>query len=235
MVWLGKQTSSVWPSGKAFATASAARLPPAPARFSTSTGWPSDAASGGAIARAIVSVVPPADAPTSSLIGWVGYSAALHGGPAKNTGARRQMTAAILRARIVVLLSLPPTAVSPRRSSRSGDRPQPLDRRAMDLVGECGAAVGDDRAVELAHMGVAHRRGDAAVGDDAGEIQLFHGAFAQHPFETRHVKRRIGDLLDADVGGRERIDELLTPAAGREVAAAQERPQLAEVRRDDRF
>ena len=69
MVWLVKLTSSVWPSGADFATASAARLPPAPGRFSTSTAWPNSADSGSAIARAIVSVVPPAEAPTRSLIG----------------------------------------------------------------------------------------------------------------------------------------------------------------------
>ena len=35
--------------------------------------------------------------------------------------------------------------------------------------GEGRAAVLDHGAVELAHMGVAHGRGDAAIGDDAGE------------------------------------------------------------------
>jgi len=72
MVWLVKLTSSAYPSGADFATASAARLPPAPGRFSTSTGRPSDAASGVAIARAMVSVVPPGEAPTNSLIGREG-------------------------------------------------------------------------------------------------------------------------------------------------------------------
>src|SRR5262249_53946529 len=56
-------------SGGDFATASAARLPPAPGRFSTITGRPSDAESGDAIARAMVSVVPPGEAPTRILIG----------------------------------------------------------------------------------------------------------------------------------------------------------------------
>src|SRR5229473_68349 len=77
MVWLVKLTSSAWPSGADFATASAARLPPAPGRFSTSTGRPSDDESGCAIARAIVSVVPPGEAPTRSLMGRDGYSSAL--------------------------------------------------------------------------------------------------------------------------------------------------------------
>src|SRR5689334_509962 len=74
MVWLVKLTSSVCPSGAAFATVSAARLPPAPGLFSTITGCPSAAASSLAIARAIVSVVPPADAPTRMRTGRDGYS-----------------------------------------------------------------------------------------------------------------------------------------------------------------
>jgi len=36
---------SVWPSGAARATASAARLPPAPVRFSTMKAWPKVSAS----------------------------------------------------------------------------------------------------------------------------------------------------------------------------------------------
>src|SRR3569623_2141160 len=55
---------SVLPSGAARATASAARLPPAPGRFSTRTVRPSARPSSGAMARAIVSVVPPGGAPT---------------------------------------------------------------------------------------------------------------------------------------------------------------------------
>ena len=49
------------------------------------------------------------------------------------------------------------------------DRPQALDRGAVHLVGEGRAAVLEHGAVEFAHMGVAHGRGDAAVGDDAGD------------------------------------------------------------------
>src|SRR5262249_46317832 len=74
MVWLLKLTNNVYPSGADLATAAAARLPPAPGRFSISTGCFSAAAIGSAMARAIVSVVPPAGAPPHSLIGRAGYS-----------------------------------------------------------------------------------------------------------------------------------------------------------------
>ena len=95
----------------------------------------------------------------------------------------------------------------------------------MKLQRERGAAIFDYRALELAHMGVPHCRGAAAVGNDAGEVELLDGAFAQHPFEPRDVERRIGDLLDGDVGGDKLIDELLGPGAGGEIALAEKRPQ----------
>ena len=49
---------------------------------------------------------------------------------------------------------------------------------------------------EVAHMGIAHGRGHAAIGDDAADDQRVDAALAQHPFEPRHVEGRIGDLLD---------------------------------------
>ncbi len=64
--------SSVWPSGSALATATAPMLPPAPGRFSTTTGcfhislsfWPS--------ARASTSDVPPGANGTMMRIGLLG-------------------------------------------------------------------------------------------------------------------------------------------------------------------
>jgi len=49
----------VLPSGVERASASMPRLPPAPGRFSMSTGTPSERASGSASARAIPSLTPP--------------------------------------------------------------------------------------------------------------------------------------------------------------------------------
>src|SRR3990167_4677861 len=50
----------VWPSGSARATVSAATTPPAPGRFSTVTGWPSDRLISAATMRAVRSPTPPA-------------------------------------------------------------------------------------------------------------------------------------------------------------------------------
>ncbi len=84
-------------------------------------------------------------------------------------------------------------------------------------------------------MRVAHRRGDAAIGDDAGEEQLLDAALAQHPFEPRGVERRIGDLLDLRRRPAPVRRPALAPAAGREIALAEERPQRLQMRRDDRL
>src|SRR5205085_3675286 len=47
-------------------------LPPAPARFSTTTCWPRRSASAGATMRAVVSVPPPGSKPTTMVIGFAG-------------------------------------------------------------------------------------------------------------------------------------------------------------------
>src|SRR5205085_7382390 len=86
-----------------------------------------------------------------------------------------------------------------------------------------------------AHMRVAHRRGNAAVGDDTGEIKLLDAAFAQGPFEARGMERRVCDLLDGDVRRRELTDDLLAPASRREIALCQKRSQRFEMRRDNRL
>jgi hypothetical protein len=55
----GWPTRSVWPSGGAATTLCAPIDPLAPARFSTTTLWPSAAASLSEIIRATMSPVPP--------------------------------------------------------------------------------------------------------------------------------------------------------------------------------
>src|SRR6185312_602429 len=77
-------------------------------------------------------------------------------------------------------------------------------------------------------------RSNATIGDNAGADDMLNAAFAQHPFEPRHVERGESDLFDAGVGGTELVDELLAPGARQEVALAQERPQRLQMRRDDR-
>ena len=68
--------SSVWPSGSALATRPVPRLPPAPGLLSTTTGWPSAAASGSATRRAMRSGELPGGNGTTSLIGRDGQACA---------------------------------------------------------------------------------------------------------------------------------------------------------------
>lgn len=83
----------------------------------------------------------------------------------------------------------------------------------------------------LTDMGVAHGRRHAAIGDDAAEHDHLDGTFAQHPLQPRHVKRRIGGLLDREMGRLQFVDELLPPASRREITFAQKRFEFLEVRR----
>ena len=59
MIWVEAPNSSVYPSGCAFATATAPTEPPPPARFSTTNGSPSLSARYCEASRAIMSVLPP--------------------------------------------------------------------------------------------------------------------------------------------------------------------------------
>ena len=68
----GGAARSVYPSGAAFATASAPRVCPEPGRFSTMTGWPHLAASLSATIRGIVSAAAPAGTGTTILMSRFG-------------------------------------------------------------------------------------------------------------------------------------------------------------------
>ena len=64
----------MYPSGAALATASVPITPPAPARFSTTTVWPSAGCSFSAITRAMMSVVPPGGNGTTIRTGRFGHA-----------------------------------------------------------------------------------------------------------------------------------------------------------------
>jgi hypothetical protein len=63
-------SNKVVPSGADFATASVARLPAAPGRFSTMHGWPSRSASHCPMSRAKISEAPPGANPTTIRSGF---------------------------------------------------------------------------------------------------------------------------------------------------------------------
>src|SRR3954466_5118078 len=84
-------------------------------------------------------------------------------------------------------------------------------------------------------MCVAHRRGNAAIGDNAGEVELLDAALAQHPFEPRGMECGVGDFLHVDIRGSKLLDKLLAPAPRREVARLEKWTQRSEMRRDDRL
>src|SRR3954462_5371098 len=65
----------VLPSGALFATASTPMLPPAPGRFSTTTGWPRRSDIGTAMLRATRSALPPGGKLTMKRIGFDGHCA----------------------------------------------------------------------------------------------------------------------------------------------------------------
>ena len=65
-------TSSVWPSGVAFATMAVPIVPPAPVRFSITTACPQFSLIFCAMMRASVSVLPPGENGTTMRIGLVG-------------------------------------------------------------------------------------------------------------------------------------------------------------------
>src|SRR5262245_8853001 len=66
-------------------------LPPAPARLSITTGWPSPSESRVPTARAMVSLAPPGAKPSTKRIGRAGYSAAW---TVEKTGSRKAIAAA---------------------------------------------------------------------------------------------------------------------------------------------
>ncbi len=66
---------TVCPSGSALATAVRPMLPPAPGRFSITSGWPSFSLTRGAMARTMASALPPGGKVTITRMGLVGQAA----------------------------------------------------------------------------------------------------------------------------------------------------------------
>jgi len=90
---------TVWPSGALFATASTPMLPPAPGRFSTTTGWPSFSLILGAMERAIRSALPPGGKLTMKRIGFDGHVCAC--ATSINTRNRKGVRANFLKQKLM--------------------------------------------------------------------------------------------------------------------------------------
>src|SRR4029079_17394359 len=94
-------------------TATAAMAPLAPARFSTTTGWPSAAPRGSEIISAARSVEPPGAAPTSMVIGLPGNPLCANAQGAATAAARAVKTKS-RRRDIIALRSMGPWGVGAR-------------------------------------------------------------------------------------------------------------------------
>ncbi len=104
------------------------------------------------------------------------------------------------------------------------------------VVVEGRAAVGEHDGLDVPQMRVA-QRADATppLVTMPPTIMRVDTERPHHVFEPRLVEGGIGDLLDRVIRRRKVIDEPVAPCARREIAFAEERPQLLQMRRDERF
>src|SRR6185369_13581716 len=197
-------------------------LPPAPARFSTTTCWPSSSPIGFCRMRAVVSVPPPGSKPTTTVTGLLGYApcaSAPHANGMLRAAASTLVSLVIAKILLLVI-------------------PEPLAalEHGLALFHESFPPFGVIGAVEaLLDQRVAHRRvvvglhhfADDALGSAHGERSVCRDGFAilarqllelggrDHALHQAHLfrfrgaelARRDHDLLR--VGGADDVDQLL--------------------------
>src|SRR5471032_1293473 len=153
--------SAMYPSFGALATALAAVTPPAPTRFSTTTGCPRISDNGSATIRAAMSVPPPAPKPTRMRMVRVGHSCALACNMPTSIAAR--ITTPVTSARTLHGIEFLPTR---RRFSYSLNREgkcrqcllRALSNRLIIFADVLVRAQhGVDRLEHLAHARFRHR------------------------------------------------------------------------------
>src|SRR5688572_29709268 len=180
---------------------STAMLPPAPARFSTTTCWPTFSARNLATTRATVSVPPPGSKPTTIVIGLLGYCASAE------VAARRS-------AQTRNLMSFP-------REDRLAFF---HERLAAFLVIGAVEAFLDPRAAQLGVVVLLHHLADDALGGAHGERRVAADVLAHlcrerlqlgdrhHVVHQPHLQRLGGGELPrgehdlARVGAAHRVD-----------------------------
>ena len=99
----------------------------------------------------------------------------------------------------------------------------------MNLRLERGAAVRKQDGVNVAQMRVTNRACDASVRDDAPNDKRVNVECPQDVFKSCLIERRICNLLDRVVGGREFIDQCVSKRSGRKVSLPEERAQFLEM------
>src|SRR4051812_43584126 len=138
---------SVYPSGADLATASAAMLPPAPGRFSTTTGCPRARPSGSASDRATTSGWPPGAKGTTIRSGFVGCQSA---------SATEEASAASNRRKRFAIASV----VQDRREPAFRDREvHALAMRVVLHLVALHLADGEITRLRMREVEAAHRRG----------------------------------------------------------------------------
>src|SRR6185503_16344494 len=148
--------SSAYPSGGDFATRSAPILPPAPALFSTTTGWPHASETFCAMTRAKVSAMPPTANGTTILMGLEGYACA--SAPAENASDAPAAT----RRSHVFMVRMVGQKVGRRDPSAGVAHRAPAKRRAA----LSGPGFADEAAVHQPARVVAR----SAVAIEGGEM-----------------------------------------------------------------
>ncbi len=68
------------------------------------------------------------------------------------------------------------------------DRCQGCNGRLVRAVAEGRAAILEDHCLNVADMGIAHGRGNAAIGHDATDNQCFDARTVENPFEPALIK-----------------------------------------------
>src|SRR3954466_15747236 len=215
-------------------------LPPAPARFSTITCWPSCSPSGFCRIRAVVSVPPPGSKPTTTVTGLLGYA------PCASAPYANDMLKAAASTLVSLVIADSPPSLYPAL---------PALEHGLALFHEGFSAFRVIGAVEaFLDQRVAHRRvvvglhyfADDALGGAQGErgvrrdgVAVLARQFLQlgdrdHAVHQAHVLRfgsielACGDHDLFRVGGADDVDQLLhRPGA---VAQAELRRRNREAR-----
>src|SRR5437773_6283216 len=199
-------------------------MPPAPPRFSITTGWPRLSCSAGTKLRAAMSVPPPGAAGTMRWIGFVGYCAAA-GGIAK-------CAASSTRERIAIGLGIARRRTNPRLPKKKA---QPAERTAYALnsSGDYARMASRSRVAELTIRGLAASLATHASTEFACHRQgtarrvLLPLHYRGHPARLRGHRGRDAATPPGRGPGRDRrVRRIVLPAVGIQMGVRSSRRRL---------